>query len=116
MFLLTYLNDKSLILFLQFCVQISYAKLASITRSDEQREFRSLGQHPTYFHWENGRVVRIFLSDDDSTFAANIKKGIVGMFQLSFTDGEHSEVSHVYCHCFTITVTIILNSTMLLRR
>jgi len=71
---------------------MSDARLASETRSGEQRELRSLGHQPTYFHWENGRVVRVFLSDDDSTFAANIKKGVIDMFQLRVSDGQHSEV------------------------
>ena len=72
---------------------MSDARLASETRSGEQRELRSLGQQVTYFQWENGHVVRVFSSDDDSTFAANVKKGIMTMFQLRLTDGQHSEVT-----------------------
>ena len=68
------------------------ARLASETRSGEERELRSVGQHATYFQWENGRVVRVYLSDDDSTFAANIKKGLIDMFQLRVSDAQHSEV------------------------
>jgi len=73
---------------------MSEARLASETRSGEERELRSLGQHATYFQWENGHVVRVFLSDDDSTFAANIKKGVINMFQLRLNDQQHSEVTY----------------------
>ena len=72
---------------------MSDARLASESRSDEERELRSLGHHPTYFQWENGHVVRVFLSDDDTTFASNVKKGVVDMFQLRLDDGPHTEVA-----------------------
>ena len=74
-------------------MQLSDAVLASETRSGEQRELRSLGQQVTYFQWENGHVTRVFVSDDDTTFAANIKKGVINMFQLRLTDGQFSEVT-----------------------
>ena len=89
-------NEVSQFFYRALCAQLSDARLVSATRSDEQRELRSLGQHATYFQWENGRVVRVFVSDDDSTFAANIKKGIIDMFQLRLTDGQHSEVRQIY--------------------
>jgi len=77
-----------------FCfVQMSDARLTSETRSGEEREMRSLCHNPTYFQWEKGRVVRVFLSDDDSTFISNVKKGIIDMFQLRVNDGEYSEVT-----------------------
>jgi len=72
---------------------MSDATLASETRSGEQRELRSLGHQATYFHWENGHVVRVFLSDDDTTLAGNIKKGVISMFQLRLADVQHSEVT-----------------------
>ena len=79
---------------LYFCfVQMSDARLMSETRSGEERELRSLGHHPTYFQWDKGRVVRVFLSDDDSTFTSNFKKGVIDMFQLRANDGQHSEVT-----------------------
>jgi len=53
---------------------------------------RSLCHRPIYFQWDKGRVVRVFLSDDDTTFTSNIKKGIVDMFQLRTDDSEHHEV------------------------
>ena len=83
----------AIILFLHFCVKMSDATLASETRSGEQRELRSLGQLATYFQWENGHVVRVFLTDDDTTLAGNIKKGVISMFQLRLADGQHSEVT-----------------------
>jgi len=73
-------------------IKMSEARLASETRSGEQREMRSLCQRPTYFQWENGRVVRVFVSDDDSTFAANVKKGVIDLFQLRVNNEQHSEV------------------------
>ena len=82
---------------------MSDARLASETRSGEQRELRSLGQQPTYFQWENGRVARVFLSDDDSTVTANIKKGVIDMFQLRVNDEQHSEVTSLrFCYFYDI--------------
>jgi len=83
---------------------MSDGKLASETRSGEQREMRSLGHHPTYFQWENGRVVRVFLSDDDSTFTSNIKKGLINMFQLKLDTEQHSEVTWL-CLLFIILIS-----------
>jgi len=72
--------------------QMSNGHLASESRSDERRELRSLGHNPTYFQWENGHVTRVFLSDDDTTFASNIKKGVINMFQLKPNDAQLTEV------------------------
>jgi len=85
-----------------YYLQISDARLASESRSGEEREMRSLGRHPTYFQWDKGRVVRVFLSDDDTTFTANIKKGIVDMFQLRTDDSQHHEVIKCYFLFFSL--------------
>jgi len=96
-----------------YVVQLSEARLSSETRSGEERELRSVGHHPTYFQWEKGRVVRVFLSDDDSTFTSNIKKGIIDMFQLRVNDAQHNEVTWYFIFISTKTIFHIFYFTLI---
>lgn len=66
--------------------------LHSVARQDLSRELFALPRLPVYFEWEAGRIGQVYVGDDDTTLAINIKKGIISLFQLRIEDGTHSEV------------------------
>ena len=51
-----------------------------------------LTQRPIYFHWRSDVVLDVFASDDDSTGAVNLKKGIAALFQVQSLEGDFIEV------------------------
>ena len=51
-----------------------------------------LTQRPIYFHWRSDVVLEVFATDDDSTSAVNLKKGIAALFQVQSLEGDFIEV------------------------
>ncbi|XP_015110890.1 microsomal triglyceride transfer protein large subunit isoform X1 [Diachasma alloeum] len=48
-------------------------------------------QHPIYLLWQNGEILKTFLSPDETISSANLKRGLVNLFQYRTSDGEYRE-------------------------
>lgn len=78
-------------------------------RSDEQNVFSPapdtiMSLQPVFFEWNAGKVVNFFVSASETSSSANLKKGIVGIFQVQEKEGSvvetdpsgECEVSYLY--------------------
>ncbi|XP_067931798.1 microsomal triglyceride transfer protein large subunit-like [Watersipora subatra] len=76
-----------------FRLDVVKSTLHSVSRSGVNSDFKELRKYPVFFHWSgDGKIGRVYLPMDESTIAANIKKGIISMLQLQTVDGERTEV------------------------
>lgn len=47
--------------------------------------------NPLYVLWQNGEILKIFLSPDETISSANLKRGLASLFQYRTLDGKHRE-------------------------
>lgn len=98
-------------------MQVSRPELHSVSRFSVSRELQVLHLHSVYFELERGRAVeeaggwrvrRVFVSDEDTTLAINIKKGVISLFQLHTSNSApHSEVGNsLLIHCFYMFLAV----------
>ncbi|XP_062589725.1 microsomal triglyceride transfer protein large subunit-like [Saccostrea cucullata] len=73
-------------------VQITTASVSSFSRRDVKGELVKLLKYPIYFEYTDGVVGKIYASEVESVFCANIKKGLLSLFQLQETEGQRDEV------------------------
>ncbi|XP_022087397.1 microsomal triglyceride transfer protein large subunit-like [Acanthaster planci] len=75
-------------------------RLSSIAeREDAENTFLSppttltvASSQPVYFVWSVGKVGQIYVSDSESEGSADVKRGVIGLFQMQDVEGEITEV------------------------
>lgn len=71
---------------------MSGASFHSLSKLDVQFELQALPKLPAYFIWSKGTISDVYVYETDTALAANIKKGIISLFQLRNTNSATEEV------------------------
>ncbi|XP_022315844.2 microsomal triglyceride transfer protein large subunit-like [Crassostrea virginica] len=73
-------------------VQITSASISSFSRPEVKGELVKLIKYPIYFEYSDGVIARVYTSEVESIFCANVKKGLLSLFQVQETEGQRDEV------------------------
>ncbi|XP_048761534.2 microsomal triglyceride transfer protein large subunit-like [Ostrea edulis] len=73
-------------------VQVTAASISSFARHEVKGELVKLLKYPIYFEYTNGVIGKIYASEIESVFCANVKKGLLSLFQIQETEGQRDEV------------------------
>lgn len=82
-----------LILYNILHLQVTTASISSFARPEAKGELVKLIKYPIYFEYTNGIIGRVYTSEVESIFSANVKKGLLSLFQLQETEGQRDEVT-----------------------
>lgn len=72
--------------------QITSASISSFSRPEVKGELVKLIKYPIYFEYSDGVIARVYTSEVESIFCANVKKGLLSLFQVQETEGQRDEV------------------------
>ena len=90
--------------------QITSASISSFSRPEVKGELVKLIKYPIYFEYSDGVIARVYTSEVESIFCANVKKGLLSLFQVQETEGQRDEVINPgnpsWPLCCTCTFTI----------
>lgn len=73
-------------------LQVTTASISSFARPEVKGELVKLIKYPIYFEYIDGVIGRVYTSEVESIFCANVKKGLLSLFQLQETEGQRDEV------------------------
>lgn len=73
-------------------LQVTTASISSFARPEVKGELVKLIKYPIYFEYTDGVIGRVYTSEVESIFCANVKKGLLSLFQLQETEGQRDEV------------------------
>lgn len=73
-------------------VQVTTASISSFARPEVKGQLVKLIKYPIYFEYTNGVIGRVYTSEVESIFCANVKKGLLSLFQLQETEGQRDEI------------------------
>ncbi|XP_076459875.1 microsomal triglyceride transfer protein large subunit-like isoform X2 [Babylonia areolata] len=73
-------------------LKVTSARFTSATRPAEERELNFMLKYPAYFELTADTIERVYVVDGDPVFSTNVKKGIMGLFQLRQEAGERTEI------------------------
>uniref|UniRef100_K1Q6R4 Microsomal triglyceride transfer protein large subunit n=1 Tax=Magallana gigas TaxID=29159 RepID=K1Q6R4_MAGGI len=73
-------------------VQVTTASISSFSRPEVKGELVKLIKYPIYFEYTDGVIGRVYTSEVESIFCANVKKGLLSLFQLQETEGQRDEI------------------------
>lgn len=80
------------VLFFCLNLQVTAASISSFARHEVKGELVKLLKYPIYFEYTNGVIGKIYASEIESVFCANVKKGLLSLFQIQETEGQRDEV------------------------